>query len=291
MLEGSIHAMEWTSIQDFAQNPIVYGLFVNTTIILTIAFTSSSSLLRPAFLPILVIGAYPAVLSCSNVVQRNTWAGFVSGNIVVGLFHYVEVALVSKWSFEAQGPTSNASSGVKLPKTSSKKQTDETQRQSRKSLWSEIGGRLRFGYLVKTSSRNEGTPWVVKNTPSFSSKHAKFVPSRKAFCLQKLAMIVFTFLFVDILSQESKPLEDNARLYSSGKVRIFTGDGNNLSTEQILIRLVTVILYWISTALVIDAVGSMFAVLSVALYIKDVEHYPPNFGSVSEAYTIRRFWG
>lgn len=283
--------MEWTSIQGFAQNPIVFGLIVNITVIITIAFTSSSSLFRPAFLPILVIGAYPAVLSCSSVVYRNTWAGFVSGNIVVGLFHYVEVALISKWSFEAQGPSSNASSGAKLPETSRKNQTDERQVRSKTSFWSEIWERLRFGYLVKTSSRNEGTPWIVKNTPPFSSEDTKFVPSRRYFYRQKAAMITFTFLFVDVLSQDSKTLEENAQLYSANKVRIFTGNGNNLTTEQILIRLVTVILYWISTALVIDAVGNMFAVLSVALHIKDVEHYPPNFGPVREAYTIRRFWG
>ena len=283
--------MERTSIQEFAQNPIVFGLIVNVTVILTIAFTSSSSLFRPAFLPILVVGAYPAVLSCSNVVYRNTWAGFVSGNIVVGLFHYIEVALISKWSFEAQGPSSNASSGARLAETSRKNQIDEKQVRSKPSVSSEVWERLRFGYLVKTSPRNEGTPWIVKNTPPFCSEDTKFVPSRRYFYGQKLAMITFTFLFVDVLSQNSKPLEENAQLYSASKVRIFTGDGNNLTLEQILIRVVTVILYWISTALVIDAVGNIFAVFSVALQCKDVEHYPPNFGPVRESYTIRRFWG
>ena len=283
--------MESTSFQELASNPFVYALFVNVAVILTIAFTSSSSLFRPAFLPILVIGAYSAVLSCSHFVQRYTWASFVSGYILAPLFLYVEVALISKWSFEAQGPTINVLSGAKLPKTSRKNQTDETQTRSRNSSWSEIRERLRFGYLVKTSYRNEGTPWVVKNTPPFSSKDPNFVPSRKAFCLQKLAVIVFTYLFVDILSQASKPLEENAQLYSSGKVRIFTGDGSNLTTEQIFIRLMTVVLYWICTALVINAVCSTYAILSVALHIKDVKHYPPNFGSVSEAYTIRGFWG
>ena len=279
--------MEWTSIQEFTQNPIVFDLIVKITVILTVAFTSSSSTLRHAILPILVVGAYPAVLYCSNVVHRNTWAGFVCGDIVFGLLHYVEVALISKWSFEAQGP----SSGAKLLETPRKIQRDESQVRSKSLSWSQVWERLKFGYMVKTSSRNEGTPWVVKNIPPFSTKDARFVPSRRYFYWHKLAKIGFTFLFVDLLSQKSKPLEENAQLYSAKKVQIFTGDRNNLTMEQILIRLITVILYWISTAFVIDAVSDIFAVLSVALHIKGVEHYPPLFGPVREAYTIRRFWG
>lgn len=291
VFEDNTNAMAWTSIPEFAPNPIVYGLFMNITVILTIAFTSSSSLFRPAFLPILVIGAYSAVFSCSNFIQPYLWAGFVSGDIVIGLLHYVEVALVSKWSFDAQGPTSNASSGVKLRKTSRERQTGGVQTRLRKSLWSEIEERLKFGYLVKTSSRNEGTPWIVKNTPPFSSKDAKFVPSRKAFCFQRLAMIVVTFLFFDLLSQQKNPLEDNAQLYSSGRVRIFTGDNQNLTTERILTRLISVVMCWICAALFISSEYSIYAVLSVALHIKDVRQYPPSFGPVSEAYTIRQFWG
>ena len=267
--------------------PIYFYILENFLIVLTISFTSSSSVFRPALLPLLVIAAHPVILSCHTALYRNTWAGLVGGNIITTIFHYVEISLLSKWDFDAKGPTCFPAAG----------ETPFSVRKSRvQGPVSRLSGcqvleRLKFGYAVTTSHRNIGTRFVVKNTPAFSTKHPNYIPSRTRFCLWRMCTIASTILIIDLVSQESTTLEENAVRYSGDTVHILTGKRENLAAAQIMTRLVTVLGYWFCTAIVIDAFSNIFSVLSVLLHIKDVKDYRPNFGPVGEAYTVRRFWG
>ncbi|KAL8725214.1 MAG: hypothetical protein Q9166_007496 [cf. Caloplaca sp. 2 TL-2023] len=269
-------------------HPIIFYILENLVTILTIGFTSAESLLRLALLPILILAAYPVVLSCPTILYRYTWAGLVGGNIITSLFNYLEVAILSRWSFETKAPTTFPTPGDSILEDQNKKKILEPQSSTfRHDFWK----RLRFGYFVTTSSRNIGTPYIVKNTPSFFTADPEYIPSRWSFCVRKVCILLLTFLIIDLASQESQPLEVNARTIAEEKVHILTGIPDNLSPPQILTRLATVLGYWFCTAIVIDAFSSAFNLVSVALNVEDVEAYRPNFGSVAEAYTVRQFWG
>lgn len=273
--------------------PIFCFLAENVLIILILSFTAASSPLRPALLPILVLTATSAVSYCP--VYRSGWAGFLSGNIIGSISLYVETALISGWDFDHGGPT--RSRAHPAPKTGSKTQAEPLRKlpppENDSPTESGLLERLRFGYLVATNPQNIGTPFIVKNTPPFSSRDPNYVPSRTRFCLWRLCTIAATFMIIDLVESSSPPttLQENAVRYSPNAVNIFTGRRENLSPAQVSTRLVTVLLYWFCIAILIDAVSNFFAVCSVLLHIKDVRHYRPNFGSVTEAYTIRQFWG
>lgn len=272
----------------FTQSPffsILYYFLQEITIILTIAFTSANSPLRLALLPILILIAHPIILSCSKTISRSVWAGIIGGFIISSIFLYVETALLSKWDFEAQGPTSDPSTGHSPIKHKKEK---------RESCYSFKGDdtireRLKFGYAVTTNDRNVNTPWQVKGTPQYSSDPS-YIPSRTSFILYRLLTITTITLIVDLLSQQESTLEENSVRFSTDKVQIFTGTGENLEPAQILFRFITVLVYWFSLAIIIEAYFNIWSVPSVLLHTKSVQEYRPNFGSVTEAYTIRQFW-
>ncbi|KAL8707943.1 MAG: hypothetical protein Q9220_007086 [cf. Caloplaca sp. 1 TL-2023] len=198
------------------------------------------------------------------------------------------IALIRRWDFASNGPTHDPVPG----ENAAIKIKSETRKPAQRSMTiSEALRRLRFGYNVTTSHRNIRTPYVVKNTPPYSTTDPAFIPSRLAFCLRKAWIILSTYLIIDLVSQQSQPLEVNARMYSADRVRIMTGAADNLSLEMVLTRFATVLSYWFCTAIVIDAFSSFFNFVMVALCLEPVEVYRPNFGSVSEAYTVRQFWG
>ncbi|KAL8987204.1 MAG: hypothetical protein Q9177_003565, partial [Variospora cf. flavescens] len=275
--------------------PIFCFLAEIVLITLILSFTAASSPLRPALLPILVLTAASAVSYSPVAFNRSGWTSFLSADIIISVFHYVETALISGWDFDHGGPT--RSRALPAPKTISKTQAEPLRKlpppENDSPAENGLLERLRFGYLVATTSRNIGTPFLVKNTPPFSYRDPNYVPSRTRFCLWGLCTIAAAFMVIDLVESSSPPttLQENAVRYSPSAVNIFTGRRENLMPAQASTRLVVVLLYWFCIAILFDAVHKFFAICSVLLYIKDVRHYRPNFGSLTEAYTIRQFWG
>ncbi|KAL8638971.1 MAG: hypothetical protein Q9228_003933, partial [Teloschistes exilis] len=189
------------------------------------AFTPANSSLRLALLPLLVTIGNPVVLSCATTLYRSVWAGLIGGFIIASLFHYVEIALLSKWDFNSQSPNSVPSTGDS-PSLTKLRPPEDT-----------IVERLKFGYAVTTNNRNVGTPWQVKNTPEYSPGDLSYIPTRTSFILYRILTITATILIIDLLSQEESTLEKNSYRFSKDKVSIFTGMASNLEPGQILNRL------------------------------------------------------
>ncbi|KAI4252327.1 MAG: hypothetical protein LQ352_004355, partial [Teloschistes flavicans] len=259
--------------------PISYFFFQEAIVIVTIAFTPANSLLRLALLPLLVILGNPVILSCPTTLYRSGWAGFIGGFIIASLFYYVEIALLSQWDFKSQGPTSVPSHGDYPSPTRPRPRPPEDT----------IVERLKFGHAVVTNSRKVGTPWQVKNTPAYS-RDPSYIPTRTSFILYRILTTTATILVIDLLSQVDSTPEKNSYRFSEDKVYIFTGNASNLEPSQILNRLVIVLIYWLCTGILIDAFFNIRPTISVLLHIKSVQDYRPNFGSITEAYTIRQFW-
>lgn len=155
--------MAWHTILPFLLHPVIFYLLEQLMITLILGFTSADSILRPAFLPLLVACVWKVISICLERIHRIPWAAFAGGVIICNLLGYVESALISKWTFEAQGPTSSAG-----PEPL---QATHANRNNRGSFWE----RCRFGYLATTSSRNIGTPYVhllFPLTTPITSPHA-----------------------------------------------------------------------------------------------------------------------
>lgn len=255
---------------------------------LIVGFTSPNGMLRPASLTLLFACTWKVISICPQFLDRVLWQQIVCGIIINSLLDCVEAALISRWSFEAKGPTSSAlPEGLVLkPNNRGENAIAITSRTRRDTFWE----RFRFGFFVVTSTRNIGTPYVVKNTPPFSMEKPEHIPSRLSFLVRKAFIVGLAVLILDLVGQNPKPLDHNAVFFSADAVPILANYSKNLSGEQIFSRFVTVLVFWIVCWSVIEVVLSLLDFLWVAFGITDVRLFRPNFGSIVEAYSIRQFW-
>lgn len=205
---------------------------------------------------------------------------------MTGLMHYVESALIVKWSFETQSPTSWAGPPVSAGNCSNRSECAITTQTQGGTLWE----RFRFGYVILTSYRNVGTPYMVKRTPEFSTKDPNYIPSRGAFLFRKATRIIVAFLVLQLVRQAAQRLEYSEVVFSAEAVPIFRGNGENLTMEKIIFRSVHVLGFWLVMYVDINGALSLFNFLNVALGIEDVRAFRPVFGPIREAYSVRQFW-
>ncbi|KAL1850213.1 hypothetical protein Daus18300_013013 [Diaporthe australafricana] len=131
--------------------------------------------------------------------------------------------------------------------------------------------------------RRVGTPWQVKNVPSSAGLQSQ---NRAGFVLKRAAITLLAYLFVDVVVSMPPPEQamvraDKAALFSLG----------NLSTGDVMFRAGTVVGYWLTTGILNLFMNNMGAIAAVSLGLSSPADCPSLYGSFSEAYTIRRFWG
>lgn len=131
--------------------------------------------------------------------------------------------------------------------------------------------------------RRVGTPWQVKNVPSSVGLRTQ---SRAGFVLRRAAVTLLAYLFVDLVVWMPPPEQDmvgaeQASLFSLGK----------LSASDAIFRSSTVLGYWLTTGILNLFMNNVGAIVAVLLGLSSPADCPPLYGSFSEAYTIRRFWG
>lgn len=283
--------MDPQNISSFLLHPLIFCFLEHLVFIIILGFTSADSILRLAVLPPLIACVWKVISILPETIDRVPWTAFLGATIICKLFAFLEPSLISKWTFEAQGPTSSVGPNSLQPTHANRNNhggsTITTQNTHGGSFWE----RCRFGYFVITSDRNIGTPHVVKNVPPFSSDNPSYIPSRPAFLLRKAISIILAFLIIDLASQAAQPLEHNKIFFSAEAVPILMGNGGNLTFEKIISRLAAVLGYWVCSSLAINLILSVPNFVFVALGIEDVRIYRPIFGSIGEAYSVRQFWG
>lgn len=82
-----------------------------------VGFTRSGSLYRLAALPILLAFVY-GIVSTARLHVRSGWASLFGSNCCVFWLQYLDLAILSRWDFESNGPS------VKLPPDSEREITD-----------------------------------------------------------------------------------------------------------------------------------------------------------------------
>jgi len=247
-----------------------------------VAFTSPSSLFRLAFLPVIVICVQQTLPICLEATGRVLWAALIGAHSISFLFQYIDTALLSKWTVEAAGPTKSRDGrrtqgyipGSDEPNSSVYEST----------TW----GRLRFGYYAAVSTRNVGSSFEVSGVPHFSTKDPSYVPSRGIFIRQKALLLLSCYLVLDTFTLLSQP-DQNPLLYNESEISL--ANSKNRSVEKIVIRSASTVGFWVNLYCVIQFYMGSVALVSVALGLSEVNSWPPGFGSLSEAYTLRQFWG
>ena len=254
--------------------PIVLQVSLNA---FAVGFTSPSSPIRLAILPLIVACVYQVIPICLQATERVVYAALLGAHSLSFLLQYIDTALLTKWSAEAGGPTTGA-----FQKQKGRGPQEETVERH-----PTIGERIQFGYYAAVTTRNVGTPFEVRGVPRFSNQDPSYVPSSITFLRQKLVSLIFYYIVLDLFTFASQP-EQNSILYNPARVPWI--DTNNLSFERLIIRSTTVLGFWVSLYCIIDGYMATLAIVSVALGFSDPRSWPPGFGSIGDAYTVRRFW-
>ena len=246
---------------------------------IVVGFTSPSSFLPLAFLPLIIYCVYVALPVCLDATGTILGASLAGAFSISTLLQYIDTALLSRWSADVQGP--KFSSGTyHVPA----KRQGHTPANSLLNSWQ----RLQFGFQLSVSTRKVGTPYQVKGLSPFSTRDPQSLPSRGSFLASKLFQCLISYLILDLSTLASQP-DLNQVLYHHARISWRSLD--NLTTEHLAIRVATTLGFWLNVYCVIQCYMGFFALIAVGFGVSKVKYWPPGFGPMSEAYTIRRFWG
>ena len=244
-----------------------------------VGFTSPTSLLRPAFLPLTTYCLYTALPICLEATGTVLGASLAGAFSVSSVLQYIDTALLSRWSADVQGPTRSSGTYHVPPK-----RQGQTSAESRLNVWQ----RLQFGVQLSVSTRKAGTPYQVKGLSPGLTRDSQSLPSRGSFLATKLFQSLISYLVLDLSTLTSQP-DQTQILYHHA--RISWRNLDNLTTEHLAVRVATTLGFWLAVYCIIQCYMGFFALIAVGFGVSKVEYWPPGFGPMSEAYTIRRFWG
>ncbi|MCJ1384673.1 hypothetical protein MMC17_007791 [Xylographa soralifera] len=242
---------------------------------LVVGYTPASSAVRLAVLPLVSICAYLVFSVCLEATQRTVPAAVLAAHSIGFLFQYIETALLSRWDFVSRGPS--------VPSSPEQPNVNGQTKQQKNTPWD----RLSFGLFAATSTRYVGTPYQVKGIPSFSSRDPTHVPSRLEFLRGKLLGILFCYLILDLAASSAQP-DLNTVLYSPDNIPLFT---RSISSEKLITRILSTLGFGAIMYSLIWSYMGLLGFIAVASGLSEPRYWPPVFGPLQEAYSLRRFWG
>ncbi|KAF4978468.1 hypothetical protein FZEAL_5154 [Fusarium zealandicum] len=141
--------------------------------------------------------------------------------------------------------------------------------------------------------RGVGTPWQVKRLHRFPRFFDRCgddgKPNRCLFVLRQGLIVAWQYLILDIIYQSSldTPPEETERLFGQGKEFLYL----DATVEQWAARVAVSLVSCLAPARVTtDIAYRSLSLLSVSVGFTSADEWPPLFGSISDAYTIRRCW-
>lgn len=146
--------------------------------------------------------------------------------------------------------------------------------------------------MAKTVSfRHIDSPLQIKNVPPFSSADPPHIPSRSAFLLRTSLTTLICTVLVDASGQRIPPSpSDLATVFSPARIPLLTRP-DNFASDRLKLRALLTLGFWSSIYFFCQAAYGAMAVLAVSLGSSPPKSWPPFFGSVADAYTLRNFWG
>ena len=251
--------------------------------VLTLGFTSKNSPLR-SFGIVPVLGCLFLAWRTAHATQNNThqfYMSFLIGSTSSIAQQYLDSVLLSCWTYEARGPTSGLG-GQRALRTPSDA--------SRKSRSSTILDRTVFGLEETFRARSASTPWEVKHVPNFFPDRPEMVPTRRAYLIRALTRCLLSLLVVDMISYMGRDASMNSINFAPNRVPLFARFGD-VHAEEAVLRLISSTLHWVTFVHLLQAMYDALAIVVIGLGFGRIERWPPLFGSWTECWSIRQFWG
>ncbi|CZT06852.1 uncharacterized protein RAG0_12483 [Rhynchosporium agropyri] len=268
---------------DSRLHPIIFAAAQFLVSAMVIGFTPPGSFIRHAVVPLLFYFSYSFMMYAKFNIP-SPYGGVASSNTWLSLLNYISMAIISGWNFDSRGPL------LKIAKE--KKVADSTPRDAAVKMEKKSGSFLeRFGFGLHSicSQRDCGLPHEVKNVPPFIYNDPKFVPSAAAFVTRSTVTAIICYFIIDFL--ESQPAPHNAaEIFAQEKVSVLTR-WREITLQEAITRVAASAMFWINMITILTLMTSIFNIICVSLGLSKVENCKPLMGPMSEAYTIRGFWG
>ncbi|RDW94071.1 wax synthase family protein [Aspergillus mulundensis] len=137
------------------------------------------------------------------------------------------------------------------------------------------------------SFRGIGTPWEIKILKAQAQPHAT-PPTRSRCLLRRAARVLLQIFAVDLI------FFGYIDSHQRWKPQVFDFEteflGPNTTAEQLIARSHLCIVGIVGLAMLIDLAHGLLAITFIATGLTSCAQWPPAFGRISDAYTVRRFW-
>jgi hypothetical protein len=255
--------------------PVISALLAQLVPSIILAYVPASSLMvRRYALLVVVIFTLHAVNSMSAAIHNFVWRTTSAALTAILAFRSCDVLCLNPLS-------------LKDNKKSAPEHKDGTnfQRQNGGILQSDIF----LAWRLLWNMRGIGTQRPIRGLTPFSKSNPEYVPTRARFIAGHLVRIAVAVVVMDFFARQ---VPENVPVnYSFIKQhllwRLFEVD-----KEEMALRVAGTIGFWVNMAGFIAAMYSCLAVIFVGILgLDDPVDWPPVFGSISDAWTVQRFWG
>ena len=250
--------------------------FVITAAVL--GFTKRDFWVRIACLPLMIACTWSSVIKARGYMKRGPWAALVGGYCVTYLYQYITLVLLVRLNYEErelETVKQLPANGEAIEKEASKGITKTDH----------FVDRLNFGIKAASTfrwSKSHGTP-----SPRTLQPH-KPVSERRTFMLHAVTKIFCCYLILDLMSLGID--EDvNAIRFSPTRITFFTRL-NKAPIMESFLRLFATIGFGFGVYCTQTMGQNLLAIVAVSQGMSEPEEFPPGFGSLTEAHTLRRFW-
>lgn len=147
--------------------------------------------------------------------------------------------------------------------------------------------RLIWALAMQWNLRRIKTSRPARNTPPFSSKNPTYIPSRGAFLLTRIAVILASIAYMAIIGLQPQPTREDI---SGDRTRFFSRL-NEVTLYELLQRAISTVTWLSGIGTTSEICYNVIAVVLVGLGLSEPVMWPSWFGSFTEAYSVRRWWG
>ena len=250
-------------------------------VIFAASFTQPTSSIRHAAVFLSGLLAWSFFKTCHNPTFfiNNVPKVMIGTSLTTFFFHAIERLLIRRWYFDADGPTAYENNKAKAKIV----WDDVPKRIKNNSIWDKAA----FAIDLLFSPRSIGKPWQIKKVVNYDDRYPAFVPSRRRFLVRTTLLSIGLFLVADFATMAPPP---DPGLFRPRKIPLLTRL-SQVTAEELIIRIFATVAFYVNTYITASLIANVPSLLSVGSGLSSPSSWRPTFGSLSEAYTVRKFWG
>lgn len=248
-----------------ALNPLLIGAAQMVVVASTLAYTHKSSPLRLVTLALIGGLGYWHYWSCPGLSTSGLWNGTCAATNIIYCLHHIDLVILKRADradlVDASQPTS-----------------------------------LQRGVFLKAlnlcfSTRSISSRWQIGNVPAFPSYFKDTAnPGRLSFLWRTAMIFAWQYLILDLADTAiaGQSPEEQEAAYGNGQEYVLF----SATPEQLATRLMTSVAgsFFIGR-IIMDFIYRAMTLVAVGSGISKPRDWPPFFGRMRDAYTIRYFWG